>query len=223
MSSEATLDQPNAVLWDFDGTLVDTESLWFEIETDLLAEHGVVWSEQRRAEVIGRSAWFTCGLISEDTGVPTADLVDEIHNRVAADLRANGLPFLPGTLDLVAELEANRVPCAVVTSSYAHVMDVAQPLLPQAFDFLIHADHVANPKPSPEGYLMACDRLGIDPAEVLVLEDSVPGAQAALTAGARVLAVGPVRPTIEDPKLAWRSGLDGVTWDGLSEVWRSLA
>lgn len=210
-------------MWDFDGTLVDTESLWFQIETDILAEHGVVWDEQRRAEVIGRSAWFTCGLISEDTGVPTAELVDEIHNRVAADLKSNGLPFLPGTLDLVAELEERRVPCAVVTSSYAHVMDVAQPLLPQAFDFLIHADHVTNPKPNPEGYLMACDRLGIPPTEVLVLEDSVPGTEAALAAGARVLAVGPGRPPLENSRLEWRPGLAGVSWADLGEVWRRLA
>ena len=100
-------------------------------------------------------------------------------------------------------------------------MTVVAERLPE-FEFIIDGDDVARSKPDPEGYLLAMERLGVEPHEVLILEDSVPGTAAGLAAGAAVLAVPSLIPVAPARRRVIRpEGLVGLGWDDLSEIWRN--
>ncbi|NHB86062.1 HAD family phosphatase [Tessaracoccus sp. HDW20] len=183
--STSMLAKPKAVLWDFDGTLVDTEPIWAEIEAEMLAEHGVIWDEEMMRSVIGQNAFVTTRQMAESIGMPERqeEIHAELHERIVARLLRDGLPFLPGTRELLAAAEADGVPAAVVTASNGFIMQATRHLLPDVVRFVISADDVAVPKPDPEAYLLALSRLGVDPAEAIILEDSVPGTRSALDSG----------------------------------------
>lgn len=217
------LDKPKAVLWDFDGTLVDTEPIWAETETEMLAAHGVVWDEAKMRSLIGQNAIITTRQMAEAIGRPDLhrEVHDELHQRLVERLRRDGLPFLPGALELLEAATADGVPAAVVTASNGVIMEAAIELLPDAVQFVVSADDVTNSKPDPEPYLLAMERLGVSPLEALALEDSVPGTLSALAAGAFVYAVPALAQLEPHPRMVVsEDGLRSTTWPGLVEIWR---
>lgn len=214
--------RPGAVLWDFDGTMVDSEPVWAAVQNEMLAGFGLRWDEERMLSLVGESARFCAELMASDIGRPddVDHLLDvmEAHvgERVAADP-----PWLPGAQELLAEIAAHGVPNAVVTASSARIMGALAHHLPPGLEFVVTGDDVTRVKPDPEAYLLAMRRLDVPPAETLVLEDSVPGTAAALAAGAVVYAV-PARVELEPhPRLrVSRTGLAHTTWDELVSFWR---
>lgn len=215
------LAEPKAVLWDFDGTLVDTEPVWQQTEAGMLAEHGVTFTADQWEAMTGQDARLSAATIAEATGSTDVDAaLAEIQGRVAEHIRARDLPYLPGSRELLAELAGRGVPCAIVTASSGFILNAAASRLPANVQFIITSDDVTLTKPHPEGYHLAMERLGVLPEEVLILEDSVPGTQAALASGAVVYAV-PSVPLEPHRRMHVGNGLDGVTWDQLVDAWRA--
>lgn len=216
--------EPTAVLWDFDGTLVDTEPLWAATEVEILARHGVTWSAEKMTSCHGQHALVTAQMMADDMGIPERgrDVWLELHERIAGHIRDNGLPWLPGAQALMAELAEAGVPCAIVTASDSMIIEAAREHLPSNVQVIVTVDQVTNAKPDPEAYLLAARRLGIDAADAVALEDSVPGSAAALAAGAVVYAVPTMVELPPHPRMyVSPTGLRTTTWGELAGLWRA--
>ncbi|GAA4902474.1 HAD family phosphatase [Tessaracoccus lubricantis] len=214
------LAEPKAVLWDFDGTLVNTEPVWQEVERRMLAEHGVTFTTEQWESMTGQDARLSAAMIAEAIGSDDVDgLLERLHEGVAEHLRSRDLPYLPGSRELLLELESRGVPCAIVTASSGYILDAARDRLPRHVSFIVTSDDVTRTKPHPEGYLLAMERLGVTPADVVILEDSVPGTMSGLASGAVVYAV-PSVPLEPHRRMHIGVGLDGIGWDELAKVWR---
>lgn len=182
---------PAAVLWDLDGTLVDTEPLWFEAETALALRYGATWNDEHARNLVGNSLPVSGAYIREHMRLTIS--VEEVLEELLRFMEvhsAERATFQPGALELLAELRAAGVPCALVTMSYRRLVT---PLLPRlgetAFDAIVCGDEVEQGKPHPEAYLTAAALLGVDPVDCVVIEDSPGGAAAGEAAGARVVVV----------------------------------
>jgi HAD superfamily hydrolase (TIGR01509 family) len=182
-----------AVLWDMDGLLVDTEPLWTVAEIELAAQLGGTWAEEIKALVVGTRLDVAVPTVLRFFGAPdgatevaatSAWLLDRMVQLFATRLQAR-----PGAVELLAALAGAGVPQALVSSSYRVLVDavVAQGFGP--FALTVAGDEVALGKPHPEPYLTAAQRLGVDPARCVVLEDSPSGVAAGEAAGCAVVAV----------------------------------
>jgi len=181
---------PAAVLWDLDGTLVDTEPYWIAAEQDLARAHGVTWTHDDALTLVGL-ALLDSGHVLRTAGVdlPEREIVDVLVARVVERIDEE-IPWRPGARTLLAELAAVGVPSAVVTMSYRSIADrVAAGLPAGTFGALVTGDTVRHGKPHPEPYLVAAQRLGVDVTRCVAIEDSRTGLASAEAAGARSVAV----------------------------------
>lgn len=181
-----------AVLWDMDGTLVDSEKVWAEVQLALMPELGAIWTIEDCMSLIGsdlREA-VKVWMARIPDGVITGDeLADRMFSEVVEALRKE-VTFQPGALELLQSLRKEEVPCALVSASYRTMIDaVLGHLPPDPFDVIVAGDEVTLGKPHPEPYLTAADKLGVDPAYCVVIEDSMTGTQAGTAAGMYVVAV----------------------------------
>ncbi|HEY0699583.1 MAG TPA: HAD family phosphatase [Micromonospora sp.] len=180
------------MLFDMDGTLVDSEGLW-EIGLAELAEHyGGVLSAQTRLAMVGSDMAVTMRLLHDDLGQPWRDPevgAAWIERRVA-ELFAEGLRWRPGALALLRAVRAVGVPTALVTSTGRNLVEIALDTLGRdSFDVVVCGDEVPATKPDPAPYRMAAALLDVPIARCVAVEDSVAGVASALAAGAAVLAV----------------------------------
>lgn len=216
---------PTAVIWDFDGTLVDTEPIWAGTEQEMMAEHGVIWSDEMMRAKIGQPATLSAKQMAQAAGRPdeAQEFYDELHRRIADRIRRDDLPFLPGVRSLVHDLERTGTRAAVVTASNGQIIDAARERLPKVFEFIITADDVPRSKPHPDPYLQAFERLGIDPLDAIILEDSVPGSRSALDAGGLVFAVPQFVKLPPHPRMHISpDALETTSLADLTYVWRTL-
>lgn len=186
---------PLAVLWDFDGTLADTEPLWIAAEFEIIeGELGRHWSMDHAEQLVGSdlidSATYMLNTIGRHDLEP-AWMVEQLLSRVVRGLEiADEPPWRPGALDLLAALRADGMPCALVSASYRVLLDAVLGRLPaDSFAVSVGGDEVAKGKPHPEPYEKACRLLGVDARSCVVLEDSATGARAGNAAGAVVVGV----------------------------------
>jgi len=194
----------DAVLFDMDGLLLDTEPLWTVAEVELAKRLGGVWGDDIKAAVVGTRLDVSVPAIlrhygveptSEQVADATAFLLDRMVELFAADL-----PLHAGAVDLIDALRDRDVPVALVSSSFRVLVDAALKLLgPHRFDVTLAGDEVAHGKPAPEPYLTACERLGVGPARSVVLEDAMSGVLSAEAAGCTVVAVPFVAPIDPQP------------------------
>jgi len=185
-----------AVLFDMDGLLVDTEPQWFAAESATVAELGAEWGKQQQIDLLGSNLEYAAKYMVEyaDSRLSTATVMQMLLENMTRQLAGN-VTFRPGVLDLLDALVAAKVSLALVTSSVrAHVDVVLEHLPLQPFMHHVTADDVRNLKPHPEPYLSALDLLGASAARSVVLEDSPTGVAAAEAAGCRVVAVPSVVP-----------------------------
>lgn len=181
---------PAAVLWDMDGTLVDTEPEWIATERALVMSHGGTWTDEDSKKLVGSALIEAAEYIRVRGGLPmTAEqVVETMVDRIVERLKES-IPWRPGARELLMALRANDVPCALVTMSYRRLADiVVSGLPPDTFGAVVTGDEVANGKPHPEPYLRAASELGVKIANCVVIEDSPTGARAGLASGARVVA-----------------------------------
>lgn len=204
---------PAAVLWDMDGTLVDTEVYWVDAEFDLVAAHGGTWSVEHAHALVGRDLLTSARYISRHGPVPLEpeEIVEALLDGVVARVRQE-LPMRPGALDLLASLRAAGVPNALVTMSYRRLAEAVVSTLPTgSFATLVTGDEVSRGKPHPDPYLAAAERLGVPPAACVAIEDSPTGIASARAAGVPVIGVEHLVPLAGHSADAVLGSLQGVT------------
>lgn len=206
---------PAAVLWDMDGTLVDSEKIWDISLDDLAAELGGTLSLATRQAMVGSNQERTIEMIFVELGLPlVADKLAEASSwltKRTAELFAGGLPWRPGALEALRLVRASGLPTALVTSTQRDLTELALDSIGREFfDFTLCGDEVTRTKPHPEPYLTAAARLGVDPADCVVVEDSPTGVAAAAAAGAVVLVVPCEVPVEPGPRRVFRESLTGL-------------
>ena len=210
---------PAAVLWDMDGTLIDTEPYWIRCEHELVAAYGGRWTDEDATSIVGFDLLDAAEVIRSRGGVPLRphDIVDKLSDAVTALLRER-VPWRPGGRELLAALKLRNVPCALVTMSWSDLTDVVvRQLPPGTFQTVITGDMVMNGKPHPEPYRRAAEELGVDPLACVAIEDSPPGIASAEAAGCVVVGVRNLVPIPEVPHRVVLSTLQGVTPELLGE------
>jgi HAD superfamily hydrolase (TIGR01509 family) len=211
-SASAASTLPAAVLFDMDGLLVDTEPLWFQVETEILDELGAPWHYNDHASLVGSSLKVASAFIAEraGNGVTAKDVANELLLRMRERLRQ--APVLrPGVVALIDELDEAGVPRALVSSSFRVLVEAAlDGLAPLTFDTIVVGDEVTHSKPDPEPYLLGAHKLGVDPRLCIALEDSPGGAASASAAGCFVVAIPSVAPIEPADRRVIRPSLVGV-------------
>jgi HAD superfamily hydrolase (TIGR01509 family) len=210
-----------AVLFDMDGLLVDSEPLWFVVEREVAERLGAPWGDADQEALIGGSLERTVShLLAKAGGAATAgrgDVARWLVEGMARLVLARGLPLQPGAARLLAALDAAGVPCALVTASSRAIMEAVLKVTGLSFGVTVCGEDVRRGKPDPEPYLRAAALLGVPPAGCVVLEDSPTGIAAARAAGCPVIAV-PSVPVSPGPGIITVESLDEVGFDLLERA-----
>ncbi|UQX86642.1 HAD family phosphatase [Jatrophihabitans telluris] len=180
-----------AVLWDMDGTLVDTEPYWIAAEYRLVESFGGTWNDEHAESLVGNPLLVSAAYLREHGRVdlPPEEIVDRLLDEVI-QATTERIVWRPGVLRCLAELKAAAIPCAMVTMSYLNLATaVADQLPPGTFQSLVTGDQLSRGKPDPEAYLTAARRLGVDPTRCVAIEDSPAGLGSAEAAGCVVIGV----------------------------------
>lgn len=185
---------PHAILCDMDGTLVDTEPYWEDAKIGLATRYGIPFTAEDAAPLVGRSMMVTIEALQK-AGVPLSEeevlaaLVDEVADRVS-----RGIPWLPGAQDFLSRMAEAEIPCALVTQAWApvakHIVNASNGVL----QVMVSGGDVAHPKPHPEPYRLAAEKLGVDAAHCIAIEDSPAGVESAEAAGAEVIVLPGLHP-----------------------------
>ena len=211
-----------AVLFDMDGLLVDTEPLWLETETEVMARLGAPWTPEDQQALLGGSMARTVGyLLARATRPAPAETVERwMTEGVLARVRAGRVTVRPGIRELLAEVTSVGLPHALVTSSQRVFAEAVLDATGITFPLTVCAEDVTAGKPDPEPYLLAAKLLDVDPVRCVALEDSPNGVASATAAGCRVLAVPSLVPIPPAPGRVVVASLAGV---GLGELRRIAA
>ncbi|WP_030616031.1 HAD family hydrolase [Streptomyces fulvoviolaceus] len=195
-----------SVIFDLDGTLVDSEPNYYEASRQILAEHGVLdftWAQHER--YVGISTLETTVHLKELYGLrPSVDELLADTNRRYLELARASTPAYPEMRKFVELLAAEGVPMAVASGSSPEAIDaiLTGTGLGTYLRTLVSADEVPRGKPAPDVFLEAARQLGADPADCVVLEDAAPGAAAAHAAGMRCIAIPYVAAQADAPEFA---------------------
>jgi HAD superfamily hydrolase (TIGR01509 family) len=211
-----------AIVFDNDGLLLDTEDAWTRAEEALFERHGSSFTQEHKRELIGTSRTESAVILERQLDLPGRGeaLTEELHDLVMAEVSA-GVPPRPGALELLAAVRAAGLPVGLASNSVRafvqRALEAGQ-LADGHFDVVVSADDVASPKPAPDIYLAACAGLGVEPERAAALEDSPPGVASARAAGMYVIGVpyfpdailegaSLVAPSLADPRVAAALGL----------------
>ncbi|HWR84570.1 MAG TPA: HAD family phosphatase [Rhodoglobus sp.] len=211
---------PSAVLWDMDGTLVDTEPYWIAAETDLIRSYGGDWSHEEAMQLVGSGLWHSARIIQAKGVELTEDeIIATLTDRVIGQLSERGVPWRPGARELLTALRDAEVPTALVTMSMSRMAHhVADRLGFPGFDVVVAGDEVTHAKPHPEAYLRGAELLGVDIASAVAIEDSAPGVASAVAAGAVVIGVPFLMPLEDTGAHALWQSLEGKHLDDLAAL-----
>ena len=209
---------PAAVLWDMDGTLIDSEPYWIAAETELAARFGVAWTEEDGLSMVGNPLPLS-GRTLRDRGVDLEvdEIVEHLVARVTDQVRAS-TPWQPDARALLEKVVAAGVPCALVTMSYARLAKAFVAQVPDAFAVVVTGDQVAHGKPHPESYLTAAEQLGVPIERCVAIEDSPAGIGSALASGAATIGVQRLVPVDADPRLSRMDTLENVDVETLGRI-----
>ena len=180
-----------AVVFDLDGVLIQTEEVWDEVREAFIRERGGRYDESAQRAMMGMSSVEWSRFIHEDLGVPDgpAEISDEVVRRMSGRYRER-LPLIPGAVEAVERLAASW-PLALASSSNRPLIDLAlrESGLERHFTVTVSSEEVARGKPAPDVYLEAARRLGVAAERCAAVEDSHSGIRAARAAGMRVVAI----------------------------------
>jgi len=202
---------PGAVLWDMDGTIVDTEPYWIEAETALITSHAGTWTTEQAHQLVGNNLLDSAEiLIRQGVRMPAEEIIDHLVAEVERRAQVE-VPWRPGARELLAELTAAGIPNVLVTMSYRSLARAVAAHLPAGtFAHLVAGDDVARGKPHPEPYLRAAELIGLPPGECVAIEDSPSGVRSAAAAGVPVVAVEYLVPLGQIAPAPVVHTLDGV-------------
>ena len=201
----------SASIFDMDGLLIDSEPLWFEVESEVMAHLGGQWDTADQQALVGGSLDRTVDyLLDRATRAAPRDEVGRwLVDGLTALLRERGVPVLPGARELLAEVTDAGMPSALVTSSERQIMEAVIPKIGMNFGATVCAEDVRQAKPSAEPYLRAAALLGVEPDRCIALEDS-PNGIAAEAAGCMVVAVPSMIPIPTRPGRVVASSLSQI-------------
>jgi HAD superfamily hydrolase (TIGR01509 family) len=200
-------------LFDMDGLLVDTEPLWFETETEVMARLGAVWSVADQEHLLGGSMDNTVAYLLAKAARPAAAeqvarwMMDGMLERAAE----GRVEVRPGARELVTAVAAAGLAYALVTSSQREFAEAVLKGTQLHFPLTVTAEDVEATKPAPHPYLKAAKLLGADPGNCVALEDSPNGVASATAAGCHVIAVPSLAPIETAPGRLVRSSLTEVS------------
>lgn len=221
LSGGETGPRPAAVLWDMDGTLVDTEPYWIATEEALAAERGVEWTRQDALALVGNDLLDSGRYIKDRMALEeTPEQVVQLLLDGVIDRLRQGIPWRPGARELLTRLRADGVPCALVTMSWERFAAPIVAQLPGGFDVVVTGDRITRGKPHPDPYLAAAAELGVAAGDCVAIEDSGTGAASAAAAGCTVLVVENHVAVPEGERRVFRSTLTGLDTDQLGELMR---
>lgn len=182
---------PAAVLWDMDGTIVDSEGIWLDVTEAMLVRFGIVMTDATRELLVG-SGLRTAAEHYRELGVPLSveQMLAEWVSEVSVALHAGELQWRPGAREMLASLDAAGIPCALVTMSVRALADIVIAQLPAGtFQATVAGDEVVHEKPHPEPYLLGAKLLGVPIDQCVVIEDSPTGLRSGAAAGAIAIGV----------------------------------
>lgn len=189
-STSAARLRPTALLWDMDGTIVDTEPYWMRAQEELVSSFGGTWSHEAAMTLVGSGLDRTARILQEHgVEMESQPIIELLSTRVMEQI-SERMPWQPGALELLTEAHDAGIPMALVTMSIGRMAQHVADHIPfPAFSTVVSADVVTMSKPHPEAYLTAAERLGIDIAGAVAIEDSPTGVASAVASGATVIGV----------------------------------
>jgi HAD superfamily hydrolase (TIGR01509 family) len=213
---------PKAVLWDLDGTLIDSEPYWMKSEIELAERHGATWTEEDGKSLVGMALKDSTRLMGERFGVELDQdkVINELTDSVTEQLRRE-IPWRPGAQELLLELRRKGVKTALVTMSLRRMaLQVVESIPFKAFDVIVAGDDVVHGKPHAEPYLKAAQLLGVDPRDCVAFEDSISGILSAEAAGTKAVGIPNVMVIPANPdRILWET-LEGVKLKQLKQLFR---
>lgn len=223
MTTAAGSGPIDAVLFDMDGTLVDSEKLWSVAMDDYAAHRGGALSDATRETMVGSNMPRSMRLLLQDLDLPSAESdIAAAGGWVAGRMRelfAEGLPWRPGAPEALRQVRECGLRSALVTSTIRSLTEQALDTVGRAFDTTVCGDEVdGRNKPDPEPYLRACRALDLPPSRCVAVEDSPTGAAAAEAAGCVVIAVPCEVPVPAGPGRVIRASLSEVDFAELGNL-----
>jgi HAD superfamily hydrolase (TIGR01509 family) len=186
-----TVEVPEAVIFDLDGVLIDSEQVWDEVRRQYVEEQGGRWHDRAQQEMMGMSSTEWSDYVRDELGVDRTPqrISREVAERVAVEYR-NRLPLQSGAPGAVKRL-ASRWPLGLASSSNREVIDLVLELsrLGDYFEATVASEEVSRGKPAPDVYLEAASRLGVEATACIAIEDSHNGILSAVAAGMHVIAI----------------------------------
>jgi HAD superfamily hydrolase (TIGR01509 family) len=212
-----------AVLFDMDGTLCDTEHVWMSAEFALAARYDAQWTREDGLRLVGNDLLASGSYIRKRMALPLspAEIVQELMSTVVASVAADGVSWRPGAVELLVQCNDAAVPTALVTMSYRALVDAVVAALPSGrFGAVVTGEDVARGKPAPDAYARAAELLGVEATASIAIEDSTTGAASAAAAGCHVLAVPHTLPIPDSAAPNQVTTLEGVTLEQLQALAR---
>ena len=221
-----------AVFWDLDGTIVDTEPYWIQAEKDLVREHGGTWTDEDAVELVGQALPYSARRLQQaGVSLSVDEVISALTEKVAANI-SRQVPWRPGARELLEELATAGIPCAMVTMSTGPLARLVAGQLPEGtFRLLVTGEMVERGKPHPDPYQLAFEQLaaavpGLSKTRCAALEDSYPGYTSAHAAGLCAVAVPHITALPADPQRIQWDTLAGRTvrdLEGLVSAWEGAA
>jgi HAD superfamily hydrolase (TIGR01509 family) len=213
---------PAAVLWDMDGTLIDSEPYWMKSEGSFAKANNSNWTEQDGLSLVGMSLYDSSKIIKERVGsnLEPEQIIQKLTDDVSAQLKQE-IFWRPGARNLLLLLRKKKVKTALVTMSmHRMAKQVADSIGFDAFDVIVAGDDVRHGKPHPEPYLKAAELLGVKPEDCVAFEDSLTGLRSAEAANTKAVGVkNIVEIPIEPGRVIWPT-LEGVSMADLRGLFK---
>jgi HAD superfamily hydrolase (TIGR01509 family) len=215
----------SAILFDMDGTLIDSEPLWLEAEIEIMEELGCNWDQQDQINCLGGPIDKTENYMQDRSnnikpfGYFTKKLDDVMEKKLSTKLN-----LIPNALEIINDCKRSELKIALVTASSGRLMRAVLKRFPVGiFDTVVSYDDVERSKPDPEPYLLAAKTLGVDITNCVVLEDSLTGVQSGLSAGAQVIGIPHLVKMPSNPNLRVVESLSEINMDRLITWYPFLA
>jgi HAD superfamily hydrolase (TIGR01509 family) len=209
-----------AVLFDHDGTLVDTEPYWIEAQIELGRRYSVHWTEADSLASVG-SPMPESARRMQEAGIPLGneEIIIWQCERVVQLMDTRGIPWLPGVTRLFQEIAEAGIRCAVVSNAWRMVVEKTVAALPVGVvEFMLAGDEMEHPKPHPWPYMTAAEALGVPVKHAIAIEDSLAGTRSAEAAGMPVLVVPSVIDVPDAPGRSRADSLADVSLDTLRRI-----
>ncbi|MFM6968613.1 MAG: HAD family hydrolase [Microbacteriaceae bacterium] len=211
---------PKAVLWDLDGTIIDSEPYWLISEQRLVESFGGEWSEADGLSLVGSGLPNAAAFLQRrGVDLPIEDIVNRMVSEVN-EMVEREIPWRPGARELLRSIHDAGIPQVMVTMSYRSSAIVIADAL-GVFEDLITGDAVTHPKPHPEPYQLGAAAVSAQARECVAMEDSGPGAESAVAAGCATIAVPMHIPLPESPNYTLWHSLVGRDVSHIAEVFEA--